>query len=93
MCRPPGTQILGDPKSRFLVPNFFPQLLLGNGKSDIGSFADYILKNHPICVPVAVAVYYFVLSGVSLSALVADALVKNEIDGLILDTMFKVIRQ
>jgi hypothetical protein len=34
-----------------------------------------------------------VLSGVWLSALAAAALVNNEIDGLILDTTFKVIRQ
>jgi hypothetical protein len=33
------------------------------------------------------------LSDVWLSALTADALVNNEIDGLILDIMFKVIRQ
>jgi hypothetical protein len=33
-----------DPKSRFSAPNFYPQLLMGNGKSDIGSFADCILK-------------------------------------------------
>jgi hypothetical protein len=33
-----------DPKSRFSAPKFHPQLLMGNGKSDIGSFADCILK-------------------------------------------------
>jgi hypothetical protein len=38
-----------DPKSRFLAPNFYPQLLTGNGKSDVGSFADCTLKKgHPI---------------------------------------------
>jgi hypothetical protein len=36
---------------------------------------------------------YSVLSGVWLNALPAAALVNNEIDGLILDTTFKVIRQ
>jgi hypothetical protein len=36
---------------------------------------------------------HFVLSGVWLSALAAAALVNNEIEGLILDTTFKVIRQ
>jgi hypothetical protein len=36
---------------------------------------------------------YSVLSGVWLSALVAAALVNNEIDGFILDTTFNVIRQ
>jgi hypothetical protein len=34
-----------------------------------------------------------VLSGVWLTALAAAAFVNNEIDGLILDTTFKVIRQ
>jgi DNA-binding transcriptional regulator/RsmH inhibitor MraZ len=37
-----------DPKSRFSAPNFYRELLMGNEKSDIGSFADCILKNHPI---------------------------------------------
>jgi hypothetical protein len=36
---------------------------------------------------------YSVLSGVWLSALTAAAIVNNEIDGLILEIMFKVIRQ
>jgi hypothetical protein len=36
---------------------------------------------------------YSVLSGVWLSALAAATLVNNDIDGLILDAMFKVIRQ
>jgi hypothetical protein len=36
---------------------------------------------------------YSVLSGVWLSALAAAALVNNKIDGLILDTTFKMIRQ
>jgi hypothetical protein len=44
-------------------------------------------------VLIVVAVYYTVLSGVRLSALAAAALVNNEIDGLILDTTFNVIRQ
>jgi hypothetical protein len=44
-------------------------------------------------VPIVVAVYYSVLSGVWSSALAPAALVNNEINGLILDTMFKAIRQ
>jgi hypothetical protein len=39
-----GYKKLVDPKSHFSAPNFYPQLLMGNGKSDIGSFADCILK-------------------------------------------------
>jgi hypothetical protein len=30
-----------DPKARFSGPNFYPQLLIGNGKSDVGSSADH----------------------------------------------------
>jgi hypothetical protein len=37
-------RIVLDPKSRFSAPNFYPQLLRGNGKSDIGSYADSILE-------------------------------------------------
>jgi hypothetical protein len=44
-------------------------------------------------VLIIVAVYYSLLSGVSLTALAAAALVNNEVDRLILDTTFKVIRQ
>jgi hypothetical protein len=35
---------LVNPKSRFSAPNFEPRLLMGNGKSDIGNFADCTLK-------------------------------------------------
>jgi hypothetical protein len=38
------SQYLVDPKSRFSAPNSYPQLLMGNGKSDIGSFADCFVK-------------------------------------------------
>jgi hypothetical protein len=44
-------------------------------------------------VSIIITVYYYVLSGVWLSALAAAALVDNEIERLILDTTFKVIRQ
>jgi hypothetical protein len=66
---------------------------MGNGKSEIGSFADYTLKKSSLLSAYRRRRLLFHAFRCFVDRLAPAALVNNEIDGLILDTTFKVIRQ